>query len=477
MTSLLASLRQTLPTTFGLHPTRPVLVGVSGGPDSLCLLDALHRLGYPVIAAHFNHQLRENAEADAVFVQATATRMGIPFAGGAGDVTRFSRARGFSIEEAARALRYPFLFAQARRFHAQAVAVGHHADDQAETVLMHFLRGAGLDGLKGMLPRDLLPVWDPEIPLVRPLLETPRTAILAYCLENDLTPRLDPTNDDPTYFRNRLRHEVLPALETYNPRLRAALTRTAQTLAADYETLQTLTNQAWDKCLLRAGRTYLALSLPPFHAQPLGLQRRLLRKGIETLRPGLRDVDFAAIERVLAFLAEGNEGVCEVVGNLRVFGEGARFWLAEKESDLPTDEWPQVDISPIRWGVGETVPLRAGWRLRAEPVTAPGPVPAGPDRAWVDARGLTPLTVRRRRPGDVFQPLGMDQPVKLSDFFINEKIPRRARDFWPLVCAGEEIVWIPGVRLGERFRVRGETREVLELILGRCDDFRREGNA
>ncbi|HNB51974.1 MAG TPA: tRNA lysidine(34) synthetase TilS, partial [Anaerolineales bacterium] len=119
----------------GLVPNRPIVVGVSGGPDSLCLLDALHRLKYPVIAAHFNHHLREDAHADAVFVQDTAARMGIPFAGGEGDVTEFSRARGFSIEEAARALRYPFLFAQARRFNAQAVAVGHNADDQAETVL------------------------------------------------------------------------------------------------------------------------------------------------------------------------------------------------------------------------------------------------------------------------------------------------------------------------------------------------------
>lgn len=465
-------------------PDAPILVGVSGGPDSLCLLHALLQLGYPVIAAHYNHLLRDDAGEDAAFVQDAASRLGVPFVGGQGDVPGFSRAEGLSIEDAARTLRYRFLFAQARAFDAQAVAVGHTAGDQAETVLMHFLRGAGLDGLRGMRPRTVLPVWDAEMPLVRPLLEVSREDILVYCQENNLQPRFDVTNQDTTLFRNRLRHELIPYLETFNPRFREGITRMSKTLAADQEMLHTLTDQAWTTCLLRAGQTYLGLSTPIFRQQPLSIQRRILRKGIETLRPGLRDVDFAALERVLAFLAAGKDGVCEVIGNLRLFGEGERFWLAEDESDLPTDEWPQMDAGPVLLALGEEIPLRAGWRLRANAVptlsaalsAAPSPIPAGPDRVWVDAarragRSLFPLTVRCRRPGDIFQPMGMKQPVKLSHFFVNEKIPRRARDFWPLVCAGDEIVWIPGVRLGERFRVGAESREVFELSLFRSDDF------
>lgn len=448
-----------------LKPNLPIVVGVSGGADSLCLLYALHALKYPLLVAHFNHQLREDAHADAVFVQETAARLNLPFAGGTGNVPAFSRARGCSIEEAARALRYPFLFAQARQFHAQAVAVGHHADDQAETVLMHFLRGAGLDGLKGMLPRTTLPVWDAEIPLVRPLLATPRTEIETFCQEMHLHPREDATNTDTTYFRNRLRHELIPYLETFNPRFRETIHRTAQTLAADQDALHQQTDRAWAACLLRTEPTTLALALPPFRAESLGIQRRVLRRAIEMLRPGLRDVDFAAIERVLAFLEMEKDGVCEVTGNLRVFLEGARFWLAEDVWDLPTDEWPQMDGALRPLEVGATIRLRAGWEIRAATVSAHGPIPEGPDRAWVAVGALKSFTVRVRRPGDVFQPLGMEKPVKLAEFFINEKIPRRARGFWPLVCAGDEIVWIPGVRLGERFRVREGGDAVVELSL------------
>ncbi|NUM43625.1 MAG: tRNA lysidine(34) synthetase TilS [Anaerolineales bacterium] len=468
MTSLQQFLRQYTQTVCELQPHLPILVGVSGGADSLCLLHSLHALGYPLVVAHFNHHLRPEADEDEAFVKDVAAHLGLDFVSGEGDVTGL-RGRGFSVEEAARALRYPFLFAQARHHQAQAVAVGHHADDQVETVLMHFLRGAGLDGLKGMRPRTLLPVWDAQIPLVRPLLATSRAEILAYCQAHGLSPRADATNEDTTFFRNRLRHALIPHLETYNPRFRENLLRTAQTLAADQDVLQTLTDQAWAACLFRAGQAYLALTLPVFRTYPLGLQRRLLRQGIEQLRPGLRDVDFAAIERVLQFLGEEKEGVCEVVGKVRVFVEGARFWLAEKEGDLPSDEWPQVDGEPRPLGVGETLQLRAGWCLRAETVPAHSPRPEGPDRAWVAAPGGESFSVRGRRPGDVFHPLGMEGPVKLSDFLINEKIPRRARDFWPLVCVGEEIVWIPGVRVSARFRVGVETPAVIALNLVRSE--------
>ncbi|MCB9136375.1 MAG: tRNA lysidine(34) synthetase TilS [Anaerolineales bacterium] len=467
MSPFLVSLRDFAQQKCFLQPKKPVVVGVSGGVDSLCLLYALHALGYPLIVAHFNHQLRDDAHADAVFVQETAARLDLPFVGGTGNVPEFSRARGFSLEEAARALRYPFLFAQARQFHAQAVAVGHNADDQAETVLMHFLRGAGLDGLKGMSPRTILPVWDPEIPLVRPLLAVSRASIETFCQDMHLHPRQDPTNADTTYFRNRLRHELIPILETFNPRFRETVLRTAQTLAADQDALSQQTDRAWAACLLRAEQTTLALTLPTFRTQPLGIQRRVLRRAIETLRPGLRDVDFAAVERVLGFLELEKDGVCEVTGNLRVFLEGARVWVAEDAQDLPTDEWPQMDRAPRLLGVGETIRLRAGWEIRAATVSAQGPIPEGPDRAWVDVGGLKAFTVRGRRPGDVFQPLGMDEPVKLAEFFINEKIPRRARDSWPLVCAGDEIVWIPGVRLGERIRVKAWHENILELTLER----------
>ena len=154
----------------GLDSQRTILVGVSGGPDSLCLLDLLHRAGHKVVVAHFNHKLRPEAEIEAKAVEETARQLTVPFVVESADVQLYAQNERLSLEEAARNLRYRFLFAQAHHFNAQAVAVGHTADDQAETVLMHFLRGAGLNGLRGMPYRTLLPGFDKEIPVVRPFI-------------------------------------------------------------------------------------------------------------------------------------------------------------------------------------------------------------------------------------------------------------------------------------------------------------------
>jgi tRNA(Ile)-lysidine synthase len=171
-----------------LDPRRPVLAGISGGPDSLCLLDVLRAAGYPVIVAHFNHKLRPEADRESASVSGRARTLGLPFVTDSADVRAYAEANSLSLEEAARTLRYRFLFAAARERGAQAVAVGHTADDQVETVLMHFLRGAGLAGLKGMETLTLLPVFDPQIPLVRPLLTLRRADTEDWCRAHGLAP-------------------------------------------------------------------------------------------------------------------------------------------------------------------------------------------------------------------------------------------------------------------------------------------------
>jgi len=470
MHQLLESLYLYTQDECGLTPGQRILVGVSGGPDSVCLLDALNSIGYSVIAAHYNHHLRADSDIDLTFVKNLAAHIGVPFVVGEGNVIEFSQNERLSLEESARTLRYRFLFENAQQMGAQAVAVGHTADDQVETVLMHFLRGAGLDGLKGMLPRAILPVWHNQIPLVRPLLETRRETVLAYCQEHGWQPRLDPTNLDTVFFRNRLRHELIPTLATYNPGFREVIARAAKTLAADQDALQGITDLAWQGCIQRDGQKNLALSASAFIQHPIAIQRRLLRKGIARLRPGLRNVDFAAVERAIQFVTKTQNGVCELIGNLRVFAEGERFWLAEKESDLPTDEWPQMNMAtmedaPILLGVPGEVSLREGRVIRTEQFAPSGSVPDDPDRVWLDANAVTlPFTVRPRRPGDRFKPFGMEgKMVNLSEFMIHVKIPRRARYAWPLVCVGEQIAWIPGVRLAEPFHVTETTREVIQL--------------
>ena len=197
----------------GLVKDRPLIVGVSGGADSLCLMDTLRTSGYPLVVAHFDHQLRPDSSRDARMVMETTARLGLDCVVDTGNVREYAESKKMSIEEAARALRYRFLFDLARRRNAQAVAVGHTADDQVETVLMHFLRGSGLAGLKGMSYRSIIKMFDVEIPIVRPLLAVAREETVEYCASHGLNPQHDSSNDSLDFQRNRIRHTLIPNLE------------------------------------------------------------------------------------------------------------------------------------------------------------------------------------------------------------------------------------------------------------------------
>jgi len=450
-----------------------VLVGFSGGPDSLCLLDILNKLGYPLIAAHLNHDLRSEAATDATLVQLQAERLGVPFVMGQVDTKAYAEDHSLSIEEAARILRYNFLFHEADKAGAQAVAVAHNADDQVETVLMHLLRGSGLAGLRGMEYRTCPTEWNNTIPLVRPLLSTWRSDILNYCAEHELKPVIDQSNYDTTYFRNRIRHDLLPVLESYNSRFRHSLLRSSQSLAGDYNLIQSMTSMAWCNCLIKQGSGYLTFDLASYQELPPALQRNLLRQAIAYHRPGLRDVDFEHIERGLAFLSGPKPNTqIDLVAGLRLFLEGDAFWLTTWETDLPISEWPGIKPGEqYTLNIPGVLILRDKWELEAE--DEPDVDEAwrrvetnqDPFQAWMDASELElPLIVRARRRGDRFQPLGMGgHSLKLSDLMINLKLPNRARTTWPLVCSGGNILWVPGFRLSHLARLKPSTSQAVHL--------------
>lgn len=474
---MIERLRTILEKDCQLVKTQPILVGVSGGPDSLCLLIALHQLGYPVIVAHLNHGLRPEADSDALAVRGITDRLGVPFIQGIEDVADFANKNAFSVEEAARMLRYHFLFDQAGRIHAQAVAVGHTADDQVETVLMHLLRGAGLDGLKGMTIRTLPTAWSQEIPLVRPLLSIWREEVLAYCQAHGLHPVLDRSNLDTTFFRNRLRHELIPILENYNPAVRQNIWRTALVLAGDHDVLSQVISRAWEGCLIEQGPGWEAFDLRQLREQSLGLQRHLLRRAIALLRPGLRDIGFDTVTRALDFIAHPSRSKqCDLSAGLCLRSENGRLWIATWEADLPGSQWPQmISKTSLYLDVPGELSLPMGWTLHAERVTnsqstyRQALMNADPFQAWVDAENIKiPLVVRSRCPGERFFPLGMDNhSLKLADFMINVKVPRRARMAWPLVCSGPDILWVPGYRLGHTHRLQQTARRAIYLQLSR----------
>jgi len=467
----LEKLRKVLEEECALTQEVPLLVGVSGGADSLCLLDALHRLDLPLIVAHFDHGLRPESAADAERVRAEAQARGLPFVTDRQDVGALAREKSFSIEEAARVARYGFLYDQARQHAAQGIAVAHTADDQVETVLMHLLRGAGISGLKGMTYRIIHPEWDIEIPLLRPLLNVWRTEIEAWCAEHDLQPVQDASNDDTSFFRNRLRHELIPYLGGYNPRIKEVLWRMSQSLTGDHEVLELAIEVAWDEVRLREGDDFVELSERTFGLYPLGMQRSLIRRAISCLRPLLRDIDFDSVERALAFVAAPTDsGYMDLIANLVMWVENGHFFLAERHARVIDPGWPQMlQGMELRLDVPGEVQM-GGWLLTATVHTGVElaeltEVLDDPWQAWLDADLVTlPLAVRTRRPGDRFRPLGMGgHSMKLSDFWVNEGLNRRARDGWPLVFSGEELASVPGFRPAHLFRLTDQTRRAVQL--------------
>jgi tRNA(Ile)-lysidine synthase len=448
----------------GLNQTGLVLAAVSGGADSLALLHVLRRAGYPLLVGHFNHRLRPEADSDAAHVRQVAEQMGLPFVSDSADVAAHAAAQGLSIEEAARELRYRFLFRQARLAGAQAVATGHTADDQAETVLMHFLRGAGLAGLKGMPPRVILPVFDPEIPLVRPLLAWTRAQTEAYCHEHGLAYRVDATNADTAYFRNRLRHELFPVLAQYNPQVRQALARTALALQGDHELLNELLESAWACAFSESGPGFMAFDLPALREMSPALRRNLFRRAAFALNPGLRDVDFDALQRAASLRP------AHLAGGLQTICEGQRLYLTADPASLPADV-PQISRDYALTAGAQQLQLPDGWLFCCQSLPAEqapprlGRWPADPFTAWLDADlAADRLRLGPFRAGDRFEPLGMPgQMQKLSDLFVNLKIPLRLRKKWPVLWAGEQIAWVAGLRLSEKFKIRPETRQVLKI--------------
>ncbi len=477
----LSHLLSSLQEECQLAPDGLIVVGVSGGPDSLCLLDGINQLGYPLVAAHFDHGLRAESAGDARRVEEIARGMGATFCLARADVRALAAQGGLSIEEAARKARYNFLFQEARSRHAQAVAVAHTADDQVETVLMHLLRGSGLNGLKGMLARLVLPEWDLRIPLVRPLLDVWRQETVDWCTERGLAPLYDPSNQDTAFFRNRLRHELIPYLQGYNPKVKDVVWRMASILSADWEILEARAQDAWQRCWIEETPQWVVLSLAQVQDLPRGLQRSVLRHAIARLRPALRDIDFDVVERAMDWLRDGEGGRwLELAAGLQLWIEWGKAYISATRS-LPVEEtWPQVPAgSALELPVPGSLELRNGWLLRASWETPAVMVDAahfalageGVGRleldAWLDGDDLRlPLVVRGLRPGERLLPLGMaGHSIKLSDFFTNRKLPQRARAAWPLLLSGDDVIWAAGLRAGERHKIGENTQRVVHLQL------------
>ncbi len=449
-----------------------VVAAVSGGADSLCLLDCLHRLGYPIVVAHLNHKLRAGSEADAEFVLHLAQHNGLSAVMASEDVR--AQAHGLSLEAAARRARYRFLARVAREHRIRVIATGHTADDQAETVLLHLLRGAGPTGLRGIQPSTALDAWS-EIPggspltLVRPLLEISREETRAHCAFHGLEPRQDPTNEDPAFLRNRIRLQLLPELETYNPGVRKVLSRTAQVMREHAEWIEGQVGDAWPAVVRRAGNDALAFRLGPFGRLPRALRGEVVRRALVVLRPEGRDFGLEDVDRFLGALAGRGPRRVSLGLGLEVERFGEEAFLHGEGAELAFPRYPQMPTLAARrihWP--STIRLANGWRLvieekrltpgiRRAVIDHPDPNSAAFDRAAL----AETLWLRPPRPGDRLHPLGMQGTAKITQIFSDRHVPKPARARWPVLVAGESPLWVAGLRVGGEARLRPSTQIAL----------------
>jgi tRNA(Ile)-lysidine synthase len=462
-----------------VQPGDRVLIGLSGGADSVALTELLvelrPRLGITLVLAHLNHGLRAEAEEDEAFCRSLSERLSLPFASGLVDVAERARKSRRSIEDEGRIARYQFLEAQAERFGAQRIAVGHTLDDQAETFLLRLLRGSGGRGLGAIHP-----VKDCRI--VRPLIDLRRGEIESYLEGRGASFREDASNADPRFTRNRIRHEELPRLSSaYNPRLVETLARSASLLRDEEEWMEAETRAAFDG-LAAVSPDEIRLERSRLSRYPLALRRRLVRAAIERLR-GLDNISQRHIEDVLALAEEGQSG---------------------RELHLP-GLLVALSFDQMRIRIGSTAPARDirergynGFEYRlsiparvripeclgtlsariAEPNRGPdgperqeGQAPAGTGEidsppfgnaviVGFDGR-LPELKVRSPRPGDRFHPLGAPGSKPLSRYLMERKVSRDLRSRVPLVVrgaasldeSGEEILWVVGHGVSEASRV------------------------
>ena len=483
----------TIVTTFiEKHQLLPshgeVIVAVSGGADSLCLLHLLNQLcgtgkRYSEVhlhAAHLNHKLRgEASDRDAATVANIVTSWGLPYTPGEVDVAALARAERRSLEDAARSARYRFLRDVA---HGQPIAVAHHADDQVETLLLHFLRGSGLTGMVGMLPR--------QQDIIRPLLEVRHAQTVAYCHEHGITPLEDLSNVDPRFLRNRIRHELVPLLESLHPGIHGTLLRNAGVIRVDAEWLESQVDACWPAVVISEQDDVIKLSREALSSLSLSLQRHLIRRVTARLYGGQSPLEirhYILIEQLLGY-NDRQERTLHLPHELRMVRSFNEVMFKRQHGYTSTRDramWEQQNEEAALLRIpGHLKVPGTSWIATAEPVPVElmaevrdalrqedwsevwRLLPSTRHAVYVDA-GVTGsfLEIRTRKPGDRMRPLGMQYEKKMQDIFVDKHVARPDRGSTPIFFTASHCIWLAGVCLDDRARLTCKTQQVVRLAI------------
>jgi len=437
-----------------------LIVGVSGGVDSMVLLHLLYAcreaLDLSLIVAHVNHGFRPaESEKEAELVQKEAARLGLPFEYGQFDVKDFQKTMGLSPQDAARRIRFHFFYNLLQRHDAHKVALGHNADDQVETVLLRLMRGSGLQGLKGMVPIR-------EGRVIRPLLGVWREKIQTFAVEKKIPFLLDSSNLKSDYLRNRIRLILIPLMETdYQPNFKEVLLRTSNILREENDYLERGTEAAYQE-IVRMEKDTLFFKFSEYRSLHQAIQWRVMKKILERVcdwGTGVEEGEWLEVHRVYqklhgpspSFLLELSHGAwIEKRYDVILLGKGKVNSLPPFEVELHSPGCTFIEE------IGKKVIIEETDRVKLKDYNGPA------NTALMDYGSLQfPLKMRNFRPGDRFHPLGAKGTQKLKEFFIDHKVPKVERPRVPLLVSGEKIVWIAGYRIDERAKVTKDTKKVL----------------
>lgn len=437
-----------------------LIVGVSGGVDSMVLLHLLYTcrelLDLSLVVAHVNHGLRPvESEKEAELVQKEAARLALPFEYGQFNVKEFQKMTGFSPQDAARRIRFHFFYNLLQRHDAQKIALGHHADDQVETVLLRLIRGSGLQGLKGMLPIR-------EGKVIRPLLGVWREEIQAFAAEKRIPFLSDSSNLESDYLRNRIRLTLIPLMEReYQPNLKEILLKTSNILREENDYLEKGAGAAYEE-IVRKEKDTLFFKFSEYRALHQAIRWRVMKKILEEVYEwgtGMEEGEWSEVHKIYqrlhqscpSFLLELPHGAwVEKRYDVVLLGKGKVKSLPPFEVELRSPGSNFIEE------IGKEVIIEETDRDKLRDYKGPA------NTVLMDYGSLQfPLRIRNFRPGDRFDPLGVKGIQKLKEFFIDHKVPRVERPNVPLLVSGERIVWVVGYRIDERVKVTEKTKKVL----------------
>jgi len=440
-----------------------VVVGVSGGPDSVCLLHVLWCLkndfNLKLVAVHINHMLRgDESYRDEEFVKKLCEKLDVELKSVRVDINRVAQQKGMSLEEAGREERYKNFDIVADSIGADRIAVAHNKNDRAETVLMNIIRGTGLDGLKGM---EYI-----RGRIIRPLLDIDRSEIEAYILEKNLDTVTDSSNLEKIYARNKIRLDVIPNIDKlFDCNLVKSIDRMSRLIKDDLDFIDDKVKEAYCDAVLKKENGEVELLLRKISKMHLAVRRRVIRKAIEEVKGSVKGIESVHIENILDMIDNGKVGSRIDLPGIKLGRtyESIRFY--KKEMQPKSFDYEAFLNIPGLTEVGDSKHY-----IEASIIT---------DYKLSDYKGIKDssliqffdydkmiegINIRKRKEGDLFKPINSNGTKKLKEYFIDNKIPREIRDNIPLVAKGHDIIWIIGYKISDKFKVTENTKKVLKLI-------------